>query len=321
MSFTPSKGTKNFARDVTADLNTDIDDLLDNQSLDTQKGQEKSASDVLLSRPDFNVFSDLIGVLKSNDIGSFKNILQSKEFQRIGTSLPLACGKNIGLAPIILDLAEVSNLLIEGGEESEKNQIVNILILSLILNKTPSELKLILVDSQGLELSRYERIGHLVSPVITSAHKCIFMFEWLIEEMERRFALIKKLKARNFMTLKNYEMLPYIVVVIDELYNLVATIPYELETNLNKLSLKANSVGIHFIFATKKSLTDISIDSIQSNFSTRLHLYESKITVIFDSREESIQGYLIDVSSSEISILANKLRGLYPFSNENINIK
>jgi S-DNA-T family DNA segregation ATPase FtsK/SpoIIIE len=220
------------------------------------------------------------------DIVSLKEVLEKSTLQNSNMSLPIALGKNNDGSVLVFDLATMPHLLIAGSAGSGRKMSLHIMILSLMLTKTPNQLRLLLVDPKMIELSVYDGIGHLLAPVITATHKALGTLKWAIEEMERRYWLMKNFQVRNILAynnniLQNFtkqndptypkpETLPHIVLVINELSDLMLTATKEVETSIQKLSQKARAAGIHLILATQQPTVDVLTGVVKANLPCRL---------------------------------------------------
>jgi S-DNA-T family DNA segregation ATPase FtsK/SpoIIIE len=243
-------------------------------------------------------------------------LLESEAFQRNPARLPLALGKDIGGAPIIADLARMPHLLIAGTTGSGKSVGINAMILSLLYRLPPDQCRLILIDPKMLELSVYEGIPHLMAPVVTEPAKAVSALKWTVREMERRYRNMSQLGVRNVggynerveearnkgevisrrvqtgydsetgkptfeeqpLTL---EPLPFIVVVIDEMADLMMVAGKDIEAAVQRLAQMARAAGIHVIMATQRPSVDVITGTIKANFPTRISF---QVISKFDSR-------------------------------------
>jgi S-DNA-T family DNA segregation ATPase FtsK/SpoIIIE len=210
-------------------------------------------------------------------------ILDKADFKKREIKLPIALGKNISGTPIVGDLASMPHLLIAGTTGSGKSVCINTIILSLLYRHTPERCKFILIDPKMLELSTYEGIPHLLCPVITEAKKAASVLGWVVKEMESRYRLMTKEGVRNidgYNTKHNLPM-PYIVVVVDEMSDLMLVAGKEIENYIQKLSQMARAAGIHIIMATQRPSVDVITGTIKANFPTRISF---QVTSKIDSR-------------------------------------
>ena len=210
-------------------------------------------------------------------------ILSNSDFNKKDIRLPIALGKNISGVPIVGDLASMPHLLIAGTTGSGKSVCINTIILSLLYRHTPDKCKFILIDPKMLELSTYEGIPHLLCPVITEAKKAASVLGWVVKEMENRYRLMTKEGVRNIdgYNAKHTLAMPYIVVVVDEMSDLMLVAGKEIENYIQKLSQMARAAGIHIIMATQRPSVDVITGTIKANFPTRISF---QVTSKIDSR-------------------------------------
>ena len=210
-------------------------------------------------------------------------ILNNPDFKKREIKLPIALGKNISGKPIVGDLASMPHLLIAGTTGSGKSVCINTIILSLLYRHTPDRCKFILIDPKMLELSTYEGIPHLLCPVITEAKKAASVLGWVVKEMESRYRLMTKEGVRNIdgYNTKHKLPMPYIVVVVDEMSDLMLVAGKEIENYIQKLSQMARAAGIHIIMATQRPSVDVITGTIKANFPTRISF---QVTSKIDSR-------------------------------------
>ncbi|MDB9978745.1 DNA translocase FtsK [Candidatus Pelagibacter sp.] len=210
-------------------------------------------------------------------------ILSNPDFNKKDIRLPIALGKNISGIPIVGDLASMPHLLIAGTTGSGKSVCINTIILSLLYRHTPDKCKFILIDPKMLELSTYEGIPHLLCPVITEAKKAASVLGWVVKEMENRYRLMTKEGVRNIdgYNSKHTLAMPYIVVVVDEMSDLMLVAGKEIENYIQKLSQMARAAGIHIIMATQRPSVDVITGTIKANFPTRISF---QVTSKIDSR-------------------------------------
>ncbi len=210
-------------------------------------------------------------------------ILNSSDFKKNDTKLPIALGKSISGNPIVGDLSSMPHLLIAGTTGSGKSVCINTIILSLLYKHTPEKCKFILIDPKMLELSTYEGVPHLLCPVITEAKKAASVLGWVVKEMESRYRLMTKEGVRNIdgYNKKHKLPMPYIVVVVDEMSDLMLVAGKEIENYIQKLSQMARAAGIHIIMATQRPSVDVITGTIKANFPTRISF---QVTSKIDSR-------------------------------------
>jgi len=212
-----------------------------------------------------------------------REIISDKNFKRKDIKLPIALGKSISGEPITSDLSIMPHLLIAGTTGSGKSVCINTIILSLIYKHTPEICKFILIDPKMLELSTYEGIPHLLCPVITEAKKAASVLGWVVKEMESRYRLMTKVGVRNIdgYNEKHKVKMPYIIVIVDEMSDLMLVAGKEIENYIQKLSQMARAAGIHIIMATQRPSVDVITGTIKANFPTRISF---QVTSKIDSR-------------------------------------
>ena len=230
--------------------------------------------------------SNTIGIELPNNAREnvyLSEILNNPDFKKKDIKLPIALGKNISGVPIVGDLASMPHLLIAGTTGSGKSVCINTIILSLLYRHTPDKCKFILIDPKMLELSTYEGIPHLLCPVITEAKKAASVLGWVVKEMESRYRLMTKEGVRNIdgYNSKHKLPMPYIVVVVDEMSDLMLVAGKEIENYIQKLSQMARAAGIHIIMATQRPSVDVITGTIKANFPTRISF---QVTSKIDSR-------------------------------------
>ena len=230
--------------------------------------------------------SNTIGIELPNNAREnvyLSEILNTTDFKKRDIKLPIALGKSISGKPIVGDLFSMPHLLIAGTTGSGKSVCINTIILSLLYRHTPEKCKFILIDPKMLELSTYEGIPHLLCPVITEAKKAASVLGWVVKEMENRYRLMTKEGVRNIdgYNEKHRLPMPYIVVVVDEMSDLMLVAGKEIENYIQKLSQMARAAGIHIIMATQRPSVDVITGTIKANFPTRISF---QVTSKIDSR-------------------------------------
>ena len=223
-------------------------------------------------------------------------IISSNSFSKKEIKLPIALGKSISGSPIIADLTSMPHLLIAGTTGSGKSVCINTIITSLLYRHNPNNCKFILIDPKMLELTSYEGIPHLLSPVITDAKKATAALSWTVREMENRYKLMSSEGVRNIdgYNQKHKLKMPYIVVVVDEMSDLMLISSREIESYVQKLSAMARAAGIHIIMATQRPSVDVITGTIKANFPTRISFQvSSKIdskTILGEQGAEQLLG-------------------------------
>ncbi|HAJ33108.1 MAG TPA: cell division protein FtsK [Candidatus Atribacteria bacterium] len=227
-----------------------------------------------------------------------KEILQSTEFQNGKYKIPIALGIDIGGKPIIADLTELPHLLIAGATGSGKSVCINNIILSILYKLSPETVKFLMIDPKRVELNIYNGIPHLLIPIITDASQAIKVLNWSISEMQKRFKIFAEAGVRNLEGYNEYvrninndtEPLPYIIIVIDELADLMLSSPVKAEESLCRLAQMTRATGIHLIIATQRPSVDIITGSIKVNFPSRIAF---AVSTQVDSRT------ILDVNGAE----------------------
>jgi len=248
-------------------------------------------------------------------------IISDEKFKKREIKLPIALGKSISGIPIIGDLSAMPHLLIAGTTGSGKSVCINTIILSLLYKYSPEKLNLILIDPKMLELSTYEGIPHLLCPVITESKKATAALGWTVKEMENRYKLMTSVGVKNIdgYNAKNKKHMPYIVVVVDEMSDLMLVSGKEIENYIQRLSQMARAAGIHIIMATQRPSVDVITGTIKANFPTRISFQvSSKIdsrTILGEQGAEQLlgKGDMLYMSSANRII---RIHGPYVSENE-----
>ncbi len=223
-------------------------------------------------------------------------IISDDRFNKKDIKLPIALGKSISGVPIVGDLFAMPHLLIAGTTGSGKSVCINTIILSLLYKYTPEKCNLILIDPKMLELSAYEGIPHLLCPVITEAKKATAALGWAVKEMESRYKLMTSVGVKNIdgYNSKHKKHMPYIVVIVDEMSDLMLIAGKEIENYIQRLSQMARAAGIHIIMATQRPSVDVITGTIKANFPTRISFQvSSKIdsrTILGEQGAEQLLG-------------------------------
>ena len=223
-------------------------------------------------------------------------IIADERFNKKEIKLPIALGKSISGVPIVSDLSAMPHLLIAGTTGSGKSVCINTIILSLLYKYSPEKCNLILIDPKMLELSTYEGIPHLLCPVITGAKKATAALGWAVKEMENRYKLMTSVGVKNIdgYNVKYKKHMPYIVVIVDEMSDLMLLAGKEIENYIQRLSQMARAAGIHIIMATQRPSVDVITGTIKANFPTRISFQvSSKIdsrTILGEQGAEQLLG-------------------------------
>jgi S-DNA-T family DNA segregation ATPase FtsK/SpoIIIE len=213
-----------------------------------------------------------------------REIVESKEFQRSPSKLTIAIGKDIMGKPIVTDLKLMPHLLIAGATGSGKTVCINSLIVSILYKASPDEVKFIMIDPKMVELTLYNGLPHLLCPVIVDIKKAVNALKWLIGEMSRRYKIFSENRVRNIeaYNISNSENpLPYIIIVIDELADLMSVAKNEIEHSIIRLSQLSRAAGIHLILATQRPSVNVITGVIKANLPSRISF---QVTSKFDSR-------------------------------------
>lgn len=201
------------------------------------------------------------------------SLLLSNEWQSSHGPLSFVVGRDISGTPIIGDLAKMPHLLVAGQTGAGKSVMINTILTSMLYRNSPADLKLILVDPKQVELKPYDEIPHLLTPVITEPEKCISALKWAVAEMERRYKALSEVSKRNIVeynNLKKEEGMPYIVIVIDELADLMMMAARDVEALIVRIAQKARAVGIHLVLATQRPSVDVITGLIKANVPGRI---------------------------------------------------
>ncbi|HSB30986.1 MAG TPA: DNA translocase FtsK, partial [Candidatus Sulfobium mesophilum] len=211
---------------------------------------------------------------KQREIVSLREIIASEGFSNSHSKLTLALGKDIFGTPVVADLAKMPHLLVAGATGAGKSVSINSMVMSILYKASPSEVKLMMIDPKLLELSMYEDIPHLISPVITNPKKAAEALKKMVFEMERRYRLLAEKGSRNIESFNQQsseeEKLPYIVIFIDELADLMFASSNEVEDSITRLAQMARAAGIHLIIATQRPSVDVITGLIKANFPARI---------------------------------------------------
>ena len=218
---------------------------------------------------------------------ALKEIISSKEFNNKDIKIPITLGKSISGFPIVGDLVSMPHLLIAGTTGSGKSVCINTLILSILYRHKPDDCKLIMIDPKMLELSIYQGIPHLLTPVITEPKKATTALKWVVKEMEKRYREMTEIGVRNISgfndkaSSESKKKMPYIVVIVDEMADLMMIAGKEIENYIQRLAQMARAAGIHIVMATQRPSVDVITGTIKANFPTRTSF---QVTSKIDSR-------------------------------------
>ena len=214
---------------------------------------------------------------------TIKELLINENFKNTSSKIPICIGKDISGNIEVIDLSKTPHLLVAGTTGSGKSVFINTLLASILYKFSPKDLRLILIDPKMLELSVYNDIAHLLTPVVTEPKKAIIALKWVCKEMERRYSLMNEENTRSLegYNEKSIEKLPYIVVFIDEMADLMMTAGKEVEHYVQRLAQMARACGIHLVMATQRPSVDIITGSIKANFPSRISF---QVASKYDSR-------------------------------------
>ena len=229
----------------------------------------------------------LVGIEVPNhslEIVGLKHVLASEEMARHKSKLAVALGRDTSSKPMIVDLDKMPHVLIAGTTGSGKSIMLNAFITSLLFRNSPDEMKLILIDPKRVELTNYNGIPHLLTPVITEPEKILSSLKWAMAEMERRYKLFQSVGVRNitgYNEMSGFQALPYIVIVIDELADLMMFAPVEIEDAITRIAQLARATGIHLVVATQRPSVDVITGLIKANIPCRIAF---NVSSMVDSR-------------------------------------
>ena len=203
---------------------------------------------------------------------SLRELIETDAFRKVKSNLRFAFGKDVSGKPVVADLTAMPHLLIAGTTNSGKSVLVNAILTSLLLNNTPEDLRLVLVDPKRVELTGYNGIPHLLAPVVVDMERVGGALQWVLREMDSRYRRFSNAGARNIVDYnrKGEEHLPYLVIVIDELADLMMLTPEETERSITRLAQLARATGIHLIISTQRPSVDVVTGVIKANFPARV---------------------------------------------------
>ena len=257
---------------------------------------------------------NLVGIQVPNEtraVVSVRSLMQDANWKKGKDQIPLLLGKSINGKNVILDLTKAPHLLIAGTTGSGKSVCMNLLITSMLYKFNPEELRLIMVDPKVVEFQAYTTLPHLVVPVINEVEKVPLALKWAINEMERRYRVLAKVNVRNLEDFNRRpktkepvldeegnpipDKLPFIVVIIDELADIMAVAKKDVETNLSRIAAKSRAVGIHTIIATQRPDTKVITGTIKANYPVRIAFrvasHIDSQTILGTKGAESLLGY------------------------------
>ena len=229
----------------------------------------------------------LVGIEVTNhslEIVGLKHVLSSEEMARHKSKLAVALGRDTSSKPMVVDIDKMPHILIAGTTGSGKSVLINAFIGSLLFRNSPDELKLILIDPKRVELTNYNGIPHLLTPVITEPEKILSSLKWAMAEMDRRYKLFQSVGVRNitgYNEMSGFQALPYIVIVVDELADLMMFAPVEIEAAITRIAQLARATGIHLVVATQRPSVDVITGLIKANIPCRIAF---NVSSMIDSR-------------------------------------
>jgi len=221
---------------------------------------------------------------RSLEIVGLKQVLASDEMAKHKSKLAVALGRDTSSKPMVVDIDRMPHCLVAGTTGSGKSVLINAFIASLLFRNSPDELKLILIDPKRVELTNYNGIPHLLTPVITEPEKILSALKWAMAEMDRRYKLFQSVGVRNiagYNEMSGFQALPYIVIIIDELADLMMFAPVEIEDAITRIAQLARATGIHLVVATQRPSVDVITGLIKANIPCRIAF---NVSSMIDSR-------------------------------------
>ncbi len=221
---------------------------------------------------------------RSLEIVSLKNVLMSQTMQQARSKLTVSLGLDVSGEPIVADIAKMPHVLIAGATGSGKSVMINAMIASLLFRASPQELKLIMIDPKRVEMTMYNGIPHLLTPVIVDLDKILSALKWAMAEMDRRYRLFASMGVRNIVgynEASGFQALPYIVILVDELADLMMFAPVEVEDAITRLAQMARATGIHLVVSTQRPSVDVITGLIKANIPCRIAF---NVSSMIDSR-------------------------------------
>src|SRR3990167_10205870 len=210
---------------------------------------------------------------KSPEFVPLKKMMESDEMSQAQSKLTVALGLDVSGKPMVADIAKMPHVLIAGQTGSGKSVCVNAFLTSILLRASPSEIKLILVDPKRVELTGYNSVPHLLSPVIVEPEKVISALRWIMGEMDRRYKQFAQAGVRNidaYNEMSGFQALPYIILVIDELADIMLFSPVEVEDTITRIAQMSRATGIHMVLATQRPSVDVITGLIKANIPCRI---------------------------------------------------
>lgn len=268
---------------------------------------------------------------KSKEIVGFKEIISTSNFQNAKSKIPFAMGKSISGDPIVSGIEKMPHLLVSGATGSGKSVCINTIIMSILYKHSPDEVKLLMIDPKVVELSVYNGIPHLIMPVITDPKKASSSLFWAISEMEKRYKAFQKYHVRDIegykeaaKTDESMENLPYIVVIIDELADLMMTAASEVEDYIMRLAQKSRACGIHLVIATQRPTVDVITGTIKANIPSRISFavtsQTDSRTILDTAGAEKLLGKGDMLFASSDSMRPLRIQGAFVSEKEVLNV-
>ena len=268
---------------------------------------------------------------KSKEIVGFKEIISTSNFQNAKSKIPFAMGKSISGDPIVSGIEKMPHLLVSGATGSGKSVCINTIIMSILYKHSPDEVKLLMIDPKVVELSVYNGIPHLIMPVITDPKKASSSLFWAISEMEKRYKAFQKYHVRDIegykeeaKTDESMENLPYIVVIIDELADLMMTAASEVEDYIMRLAQKSRACGIHLVIATQRPTVDVITGTIKANIPSRISFavtsQTDSRTILDTAGAEKLLGKGDMLFASSDSMRPLRIQGAFVSDKEVLNV-
>ncbi|MBI2600654.1 DNA translocase FtsK [Candidatus Daviesbacteria bacterium] len=221
---------------------------------------------------------------RSLEVVGLKNVLASDEISKHKSKLAVALGRDTASKPVVVDIDRMPHCLVAGTTGSGKSILLNAFISTLLFRNSPDELKLILIDPKRVELTNFNGIPHLLTPVITEPEKILSSLKWAMAEMDRRYKLFQSVGVRNiqgYNEMSGFQALPYIVIIVDELADLMMFAPVEVEDSITRIAQLARATGIHLVVATQRPSVDVITGLIKANIPCRVAF---NVSSMIDSR-------------------------------------
>ena len=268
---------------------------------------------------------------KAKEVVGFKEIISTKNFSNSKSKIPFAMGKSISGDPIVSGIEKMPHLLVSGATGSGKSVCINTIIMSILYKHSPDEVKLLMIDPKVVELSVYNGIPHLIMPVITDPKKASSSLFWAISEMEKRYKAFQEYHVRDIegykqaaMTDESMENLPYIVVIIDELADLMMTSASEVEDYIMRLAQKSRACGIHLVIATQRPTVDVITGTIKANIPSRISFavtsQTDSRTILDAAGAEKLLGKGDMLYASSDSMRPLRIQGAFVSDKEVLNV-